>query len=165
MTNWQEQRVTLIKKEYISVLKSSQCLTNDKINDYFLEILIINGIHYLLSENLERELDCWPSSKIPQLFLQFVKCNTPFPIPVFHERRTVHSNVPSHPSPNTRTHPSRPITTCYKLCVSLCLFGAITYLSVPNKNRSLPSESTHIMSFVTLGSQRKWRSYPKDTLV
>ncbi|ETO09526.1 hypothetical protein RFI_27852 [Reticulomyxa filosa] len=51
----------------------SKVLNEEKIHAYFLEILIINGIHYLLSENLERELDCWPSSQIPQLFLQFVQ--------------------------------------------------------------------------------------------
>ncbi|ETO10979.1 hypothetical protein RFI_26397, partial [Reticulomyxa filosa] len=62
------------KQEYINKMLESKVLNEEKIHAYFLEILIINGIHYLLSENLERELDCWPSSQIPQLFLQFVEC-------------------------------------------------------------------------------------------
>ncbi|ETO31887.1 hypothetical protein RFI_05227 [Reticulomyxa filosa] len=61
-----------LRREYINKLLESKVLSEEKINAYFLEILMINGIHYLLSENLERELDCWPSSQIPQLFLQFV---------------------------------------------------------------------------------------------
>ncbi|ETO13982.1 hypothetical protein RFI_23386 [Reticulomyxa filosa] len=60
------------KQEYINKMLETKVLSEEKIHAYFLEILIINGIHYLLSENLERELDCWPSSQIPQLFLQFV---------------------------------------------------------------------------------------------
>ena len=53
-------------------MRKSNLISEDRINDYFLEVYVINGLHSLMVENLQREMDCWPSSKIPQLFLQFV---------------------------------------------------------------------------------------------